>query len=560
MINWYGIFSSALWVLGLAILLASLSWSVYQAAHSNSSWRHLMVRASYMQATATGMTLLTLGLGFLQGSTLWQSMLWFILAAGFATIAWQAHQQPSERSAQPWVHRHSTALGLILLGMMVASLYAFTIRPWMQPDEPRHYEVILHDARLGKPGTTDKDVNMAWEREIIADMETQSFWWYGYSLVGWDPNKLPDSFDTIWDPIYSRAFYQLPLYYDLAGLGLYTWGQTLSHAQAVLLLRFFGIFWLGISLGGIYALGRLLFPQRPQIALMALAFAALWPAHLAANAAVNNDPMAEALVIWATYFALRLLRDGPALKSLTWFFLFIILTIYTKRTGFSVLVLMLAIPGWGILHMARNASRRARMLGIATLAAGIIAIPLGLYLIKATGRYWLTPSQQANLSPARLWQLVLAAPLTKSSLAIYRTFWGWFGWLRVPLPSGLYWAGSIITVGMLLLLGLGYWQVLDKKRPAWQKMGLILLLLTLLTQIGLTLGKDIVYQAWKAGSVPQMRYLYPVLPAMLLPMAAGLQRIAPKAGQTRMLTIALLVLLCFNFYILAFILYPFFWL
>ena len=567
MINWYDILSNSFWIIGLAVALATVSWSLYPETENSGTWWQRLNSPAHIQSMAAGMALFMLGLGFRRGSPLWQSGLWFALFFSFALVGWQAHQRARGREItlkqfvqQRILRPHGMALGIILLSIFMASLYAVTIRPWMQPDEPRHYEVALHNVRLGKLGATDKDVNLDWEQEIIADMEAQSFWWYGYSLIGWDPEHLPQSFIEIWDPIYSRAFYQLPLYYNLAALVLYTWGQTLGHGQAVILLRFLGIFWLGVSLAGIYALGRLLFPQRPNIALWALTFAALWPAHLAANAAVNNDPMAEALVIWATFFALRLLRDGPNFKSLTWFFSLVILTIYTKRTGFSVLVLMLAIPGWGLLHLRRKATRRTRLLSAAMLAAGLAAIPLGFYLIKATGRYGLSAQNQANLSLTRLWELAQAAPLEKSALSLYKTFWGWYGWLRVPLPTGFYRVGILITVGMLVLLGLGYGQILKKKQPGWQRAGLVLLLLILFTQLGLTLGKDIVYQAWKAGSVPQMRYLYPVLPAIVLPMAAGLDRGLPKTWKRWILPLLVLLLIGFNLYTLGFVLYPFFWL
>ena len=102
--------------------------------------------------------------------------------------------------------------GLFALSLVLASLYGMVIRPWMQPDEPRHFEVTMHVARLGQPVITGADRVPDWEREIIAAMEEESFWWYGFSLVGWDPANLPDSFQEVWGPMYSTAFFQPPLY------------------------------------------------------------------------------------------------------------------------------------------------------------------------------------------------------------------------------------------------------------------------------------------------------------------------------------------------------------
>ena len=574
MINWYSILSSGLWIGGAALLLAALGWRFYIASLQSSG------NVGVSQVFDLAMALIALGLAFQRHTPPWQSGLWLALALLFIGDGWIVRMQRQDGVGDiasllraQLGRARVAALALILLGVLMASLYALITRPWMQPDEPRHYEVIMHNARLGKFGSDYDDLNLDWEREIIANMEAESFWWYGYSRTGWDPNHLPESFDKIWTERNAWAFYQLPLYYDIAGLFFYAWSDSLSPAQMALLLRFFSIFWLALSLGGVYAIGRELFPRHPQVALGALAFAALWPAHLAANAAVNNGPMAEALVIWTTFLAVRLLRRGPSLRRLTWFFLLIILTLYTKRTGFSVLALLLAIPLWGAGQMRRQAAGQARRIGAAMLAGGLIALPFLFYLAKVTGRYWLPDA----VSPARLWSLLRTAPWLKFMLALYRTFWGWFGWLRVPLPGVIYWVGAPLTLVFLLLMALGYLQIFGRRDTpvshrdsapgpgasrlaGWQRSALLLLLLALIMQVGLTFGKDILYQDWKTGSVPQIRYLFPLLPAMLLPTFYGWRKIAPTSWQSWTLPTLISALVLFNLYILAFILYPFYWL
>ena len=567
MLNWYGIFTNALWIIGATILLASLSWSLYDAGQARKRWRSQLAAPGFTLVSSLGFMLIALGLAFQRGSALWQAAIWLALAAAFALSAWLANRERRGLSAElrPLLRQgmsgpRGVAIGLILLGALMGGMYAVTIRPWMQPDEPRHYEVVMHNARLGRPGAGYHDVNLDWERELIADMEAQDFWWYGYSLVGWDPNNLPESFDVIWAPRYSRAFFQLPLYYDLAGLLLYAWGDALTLSQSVILLRLFGVFWLVLSLGGLYALGRELFPAHPQIALGALAFAALWPSHLAANAAVNNDPMAEALVIWTGFFAIRLLRRGLDFKTLTWFFAILILAIYTKRTAFSVLAFLGALPLWGLLQVFLRPSRRAKIVGWGVLIAGILAIPGLFYIIQATGKYWIPESFMESLRTGALLQALREAPLDKFGATLFRTFWGWFGWLRAPLPDAIYLIGALVTAILLGLLILGYMGIVSKRLATWQRAGLLLLLTALLIQLALTLGKDVVYGDWKGGSVPQMRYLYPVLPAMLLPIFLGLYRILPASKRHLLLPIELILLIGFNFYILGIILYPFFWL
>ncbi len=568
MIDWYGVLVNGLWIGGMAVGWAALSWGLYARHEKKRGWRGVLSDPAMRKALAAGLALAVLGFSLHPRMSLGGSAIGGGLALVLAWGAWQASQQQRgmDVSFQGWLRSltrgtRGQALMLIFMGVLLASMYAWVIRPWMQPDEPRHYEVAMHDARLKRPGATSQDLVLAWEQELIRDMEAQSFWWYGYSVIGWDPEHLPQAFTEIWEPRYSRAFFQLPLYYDLAGLWLYAWGDEMSLSQSVILLRFLGIFWLGWSLAGIYAMGRTLFPQRPTLALTALAFAALWPSHLAANAAVNNDPMAEALVIWTGVFAMRLLRRGPDFRTLSLFFLCALLAIYTKRTAFSVLVFLGALPLWGLLQsFRRRATRRGRMMGWAVLLIGLAALPALFWLIQATGRYWLPDFLWEGLQTGTLWHAFLQAPVGRFLLTLYRTFWGWFGWLRVGLPAYLYGGAALLTVLFVGWMVLGYFHIFSHRLADWQRAGLLLLLLALLLQIILVLGKDVIYGDWQGGSVPQIRYLYPVFPALVLPFSLGLDRMLPAAWRRWVIPATVFLLALFNFYILGGVLYPFFWL
>ncbi len=211
---------------------------------------------------------------------------------------------------------------------------------------------------LSKPVVYYPDLVMDWEQELIQDMENQDFWWYGYSLIGWDPENLPESFEEIWGLLYSRAFFQLPIYYTLAGGLLRQWGRDFPLSQAVTGLRLFGALLFGLSLWGIYRSARALFPDWSRLALAALALAALWPSHLVASATVNNDPLAEVVVVWSIYFAIQILRYGPRPTTFLWFSALILITLFTKRSGFSVLILLLALPLWAWRYYAAKSARR----------------------------------------------------------------------------------------------------------------------------------------------------------------------------------------------------------
>ena len=567
MIDWYSIFATSLWVSGLAIVLAAVSYAWYEAAASRRRLRLVLGLPPFELAYTAGLALFSLGMLAQTDSAWWESLLWLLLAIAFGVQAWSAQRRRAGLESDVrvsvrawWQGDRRLAFGLIVLGVLLAMLYALTVRPWMQPDEPRHFEVAMHVARLGKPVVYYPDLVLEWEQEIIQDMEDQDFWWYGYSLIGWDPDNLPATFEEIWGLLYSRSFFQLPLYYTLAGGLLHQWGKDFPLSQAVVGLRLFGALLFGISLWGIYRTARELFPAWSRLALAALALAALWPSHLAASAAVNNDPLAEVVVVWSIYFAIRILRSGPRPANLLWFSALILITLFTKRSGFGVLVLLLALPLWAWRRNAASRSRRGLLgLGIAVILA--LALMAALFLvIQGTVRNWIPRSFFDSVLSGEIWQAVLQAPLAESAEALLRTFVGWFGWMRVPLPEPLYWFGGLLALVAAGFALIGFAQMFSKRLQGWQRQGLFLLLLILLVQFALTFGKDIVYGLVADGSVPQVRYVYPAVSAFLLPMLLGFRRVFSGRWRQWALPVVIITLLIYNFYILAFVLYPFFWL
>lgn len=94
MIDWYGLFHNALWVLGLAIALASLSYTDWRrrTAEPRQSLRHALGRPGFQAVFSLGMVLFCAGLA-LGGDAWWQMAGWAILAAAFAWLAFTSWRQ-----------------------------------------------------------------------------------------------------------------------------------------------------------------------------------------------------------------------------------------------------------------------------------------------------------------------------------------------------------------------------------------------------------------------------------------------------------------------------------
>ena len=75
MIDWFGVFTNALWIAGLAFLLALLSLA--RSANTQST-RQVLSQAMFRVATSGGLALFALGLGFVVGSW-FERVGWFIV-------------------------------------------------------------------------------------------------------------------------------------------------------------------------------------------------------------------------------------------------------------------------------------------------------------------------------------------------------------------------------------------------------------------------------------------------------------------------------------------------
>lgn len=570
MIDWFGLVFNALWVVGLALLLAAAGWR-----GAGGKARDGLEQPDIKLMVNIGFLLFCLGLALT--TTCWLALLWLGLAAwwGVGRVA-RGGERVASGGWRMWLAEGGWAVaGLIVMGSLLVVSYSLVIRPWMQPDEPRHFEVVQHTARLARP-VYYPDLVLDWEQEIIADMEAQDFWWYGFSVVGWDPQALPEDFTAIWGQMYSRAFFQQPVYYMLMGGLLRQWWLLEPLAVQVLWLRLMGAVLFAATLWGVYAAGRELFPDRFRLYLAALALAALWPSHIATFAAVNNDTLVELWVVWAIFFGIRLIRRGATATNVTALVAFGLLAILTKRSGLVVLVLPLALllrvviePAGGDLSRQQRTRWSSRVVWAFVATIVTVAAMGGLWVAaQSTGRIWAPPEFLRSLTNGDFVRLASQSPLGHFADVLLRTFIGWFGWLRVPLPPVFYWVGLLVVIAATGALLVGYARIfwsgaIDRnggRLERWQRASLLFLAALLATQFVLAVGKDIVYGFWQDGSAPQARYLYPVLPAIVLPVALGISSVL-RPHWLRLTTEAAIVLLTlFNLYVIGLVLYPFFWL
>jgi len=336
---------------------------------------------------------------------------------------------------------------LLVVYALLATTYALYTPRWQTPDEPAHFNYIQHIATTYQlPVLQMGDYN----QELLTLLLNLRF---------------PDG-----APVQQLRYqsYQPPLYYLTATPIYWVTGGSL------LALRLWGVLLGGGVLVLIYRTLELVFPGKPLISVSATAFAALLPMHLAVLAAVNNDGLAELLVVGALFVLLRWMHGQfytpaqdptpsilhpPHRGQLLWLGCLLGLGLLTKVYAYALIpICFLTVivvvwrwqPGGTLLKGVGSA------LWVLIPAVGL-ALPWWV-------RNWLLYGPWDLLGTAWHDQVVIGQPRTATWIATegwsayleralsytFRSFWGVFGWMSVFMDERVYTALLLFT-GVLFL-------------------------------------------------------------------------------------------------------------
>ncbi len=402
------------------------------------------------------------------------------------------------------VYWRRIVLASLVVGILHMLFYAWFVPPWQFPDEPRHYEYVRLVGEKGRPVTLrDRDLSM--EADIIRSMARFDFWRFGFAIGGYVQHR-DQSFGEIWTPYHAHVLFQPPLYYLITGLGTAGFPRSALESHLIL-LRLASVLFGILSLVLVALIGHTL--GGPRWAALLLLFAALLPGHAFINASVNNDVLAETLTLLVLWAGLVVLQRGWALLPAALMVVGTVAALATKRTTlfiapYTAVVLLYALWERWEQRPTRTTVLRA-ILGGGVLSAAVIYAFVRLRIIKPP---------RAPFDPVAYWQTFTQLPWREHINLLFQSFWGRFGWLNVPLPDGVYILLWLVTA----LAALGWaarawaWQRGEwgPARKALLAGGLLVALLLL--QWGLVLSKQILFAYLGTGSVPQGRYLYPLLP------------------------------------------------
>jgi len=410
---------------------------------------------------------------------------------------------------------HKASLTILIAAFLVlGAIYAFLTPPWQAPDEPAHYNYISFLVREGRlPVLRMGDYPHSYLEEIKS-------------------RRFPP--DMSIEPI-RYEFHQPPLYYILASpIYAITGGSLLA-------LRLFSVVIGATVVAVAFLLVRELFPERPELALGTASFVAFVPMHTAMSSSVNNDPLAELIIGLFLLEMVRLIKKGWPEEALWRPSVFIALGFLTKTTAYISFVLYLII--FGLLTWRRFPLKKELRLLAFSLWPLLLTLP---WFARNMAVYGLTDP----FGLARHDSIVVGQPRTSQwleamgafgllkafLLTSFRSFWGQFGWMAVPMDERVY--GLLVLACFLALWGFLHWlpQGWRALKDA-QRLGLILLALSL----ALTALSFLWYNLKFVQH--QGRYLFPAIIPLGLGFSLGLREsLKRKAAVTAGLILALVAL------------------
>lgn len=327
---------------------------------------------------------------------------------------------------------------MTLAAYLAAALaYAVITPTWQAADEPAHYNYIRH---LVIEGSLPVLQMGDFPSRYLDQLKAAGF---------------PEGSDV---SAIRYESHQPPLYYLLAAPVLTAFAGDPVPLQ-VRALRLFTVTNGVAALAMAYSLGLALWPRRQGRAAALAATVAFIPMHTAMSAGINNDVLAEALTASVTLLTLRALvhSPAPAPKRLTILGILLGLCLLTKTTAYIAVPLVLAglllhrrlhRPPWArVLRSGARVALPAAILWLPWVARNLVTYglrdPLGLTRHDAIAASQLTTAELlAEFSPVRV--------LTEGTTLTFKSFWGVFGWMGVPMHEPVYLLLAVVSATAVL--------------------------------------------------------------------------------------------------------------
>jgi hypothetical protein len=229
---------------------------------------------------------------------------------------------------------------VLILYLLLAVAYGLLAPPFESPDEVGHFFTIKYIADHGRLPLPEKALS---EQYLYGQEGTQPPLYYLGGALFLRLSRVYT--EDVWGYLHVNPHTTCGSPHLTGNKGFLAHDpvrEAFPWQDSLLALHLLRLYSTALGLAtviGVYATGRLCFPDRPIVAPLAAALTALNPQFLFVSAGVNNDNLIVPLCVWSLYLMLRAIHRGltPATSALTG--LLIGLAALTKMAGLLLLPL-----------------------------------------------------------------------------------------------------------------------------------------------------------------------------------------------------------------------------
>lgn len=409
------------------------------------------------------------------------------------------------------------------LGLLRGLLYSAIIPPWQAPDEIAHFEYtrLLYEKRRL---LTQRDESLSLQRRVVSSLYEHKFWRH----VGLQsPDPIPLSLREL--PFVGKiSFLNRPsLAYLLGALSLAPVlrqdiaVQLYSVRMASVALSILTV-WLG------FLATKEAYPNDSFLLVAVPAFIAFLPMRTYLVSAVNEEALAEFFASLTIYLLIKVLTRGPSLVRVISLGLTLTLALWTKATAaflapLTLMAVLIYLIGngwrWSSAAVKRSSLLFGMMLIFPVFAVRVSpAYAIFLQFISRAPSL-VSPTNYSAEAILGYWNAFLSA---------YRSFWGIFGWMALPLDDVWYDLASLLTLASLI--GLTFFVLQIMKSPVQEKLERGMVFSLIVSAAFLSVGSlmALIVVLPQGRFLGQGRYVFPAILPFSILLTLGLKQLIPS--------------------------------
>ncbi len=396
-----------------------------------------------------------------------------------------------------------------------ALICAFVVPPWEPPDEPSHMLYVNYVARTGQlPNQNVPSLSVGGEGH-----QPPLYYWIGALLNRLSQPDASVDLTPVRNPkhVWNKGDeWYVPVYQHFASSIF----ASATDRLGFYLLRVLSVILALLNLLCMFKLFDLLLPGRPYSMLAALWVITL-PQFAFMSGAIDNDNLANLFSTTTIYWVLRIVDRPLERKNYVLAGLALGLGLLTKKTLLFALPVALAVLAYALYRQRHSARAVLRYALLFCLIAALISAFFFVRNYRLYGEF-LGTQMEKNTLPELVEEKPLLSPyfLRTFPRDMFASFVGRFGYMNVPLPTAAY-----VIYALLVAAGVaGLVLCLVKACPFDPKLAFgALFILACLAGV---LVYNLTY------SMPQGRFLFPVLPVIAALLARGYQELLSRLRNT----------------------------